>query len=68
MERKSKAVGRRQFLRAVGVGSAALAAGGPFVSETRADTETNDEKRRARYKADSPHIQAYYHVNRYPPK
>ena len=66
MERKSKSVGRRQFLRTLGVGGAAVAAGGPLVSETRADTESNDEKRRARYKADSPHIQAYYSVNRYP--
>jgi hypothetical protein len=66
MEQKSKAVGRRQFLRTLGVGGAAVAAGGPLVSETRADTESNDEKRRARYKADSPHIQAYYNVNRYP--
>ena len=68
MKRQEKALGRRQFLRTLGVGSAALAAGGPLASESRADTETNDEKRRARYKADSPHIQAYYHVNRYPPK
>jgi hypothetical protein len=68
MDRKDKAVGRRHFLRALGVGGAALAAGGPLASETRADTESNDEKRRARYKADSPHIQAYYRVNRYPPK
>jgi hypothetical protein len=68
MKQERRAVGRRQFLRTLGVGTAAVAAGGPLVSETRADTETNDEKRRARYKADSPHIQAYYRVNRYPSK
>lgn len=68
MKQERKAVGRRQFLRTLGVGTAAVAAGGPLVSEARADTESNDEKRRARYKADSPHIQAYYRVNRYPPK
>jgi len=66
MGKKSKAVGRRQFLRTLGVGGAALAASGPLVSETRADSETNDEKRRPRYRPDSPHIQAYYRVNRYP--
>ena len=68
MKQERRAVGRRQFLRTLGVSTAAVAACGPLVSETRADTETNDEKRKARYKADSPHIQAYYRVNRYPSK
>ena len=30
-----------------------------------ADTETNDEKRKARYK-ETDHIKTYYRVNRYP--
>jgi hypothetical protein len=59
-------LGRRQFLRTLGVGGAALAASGPLAIESRADSETNDEKGRARYKADSAHIQTYYRVNRYP--
>jgi hypothetical protein len=59
-------VGRREFLRTLGVGTAAVAAGGPLASEARADTETNDEKTKARYKADSPHVQTFYRVNRYP--
>lgn len=66
MKREHRAVGRRQFLRTLGVGTAALAAGGPLAGETRADTETQSEKTRARYKADSPHVQDYYRVNRYP--
>jgi hypothetical protein len=57
-------VGRRGFLRALGAGAAAVSP----LSEARADTETNDEKRKARYKADSAHIQTYYRVNRYPSK
>jgi hypothetical protein len=64
-ERKTT-VGRREFLRTLGVGTAAAAAGGPLASEARADTESNDEKRKARYKADSPHVQAFYRTNRYP--
>ena len=28
--------------------------------------QNNDEKRKPRYKADSPHIKAYYRVNHYP--
>ena len=66
MERERKAVGRRQFLRTLGVGTATVAAGGPLVSETRADTETRSEKTRARYRADSLHVQTFYRVNRYP--
>ena len=37
-------------------------------ASARADTETNDEKRKARYKADSPEVQTFYRVNRYPAK
>jgi len=62
-ERKA-ALGRRQLLRAAGVG-AAVAAAAPFATEALADNETNDEKRKARYK-ESDHVKAYYRVNRYP--
>jgi hypothetical protein len=31
----------------------------------RADSESNDEKRKARYK-ETDHVKAYYRVNRYP--
>ena len=66
MTRERKTVGRREFLRTLGVGTAAVAAAGPLASEARADTETNTEKTKARYKADSPHVQTFYRVNRYP--
>jgi hypothetical protein len=66
-EQKSK-VGRRELLRAFGATAAAAAGTAPLSGPARADTETRDEKRRARYKPDSPHIQAYYQVNRYPTK
>lgn len=68
MKQERRAVGRRKFLGTLGVSTAALAAGSPLASETRAGTETHDEKRRARYKPDSAHIQTYYSVNRYPSK
>ena len=61
-------VGRREFLRTLGAGATAAAATMPMTGEAHADTETNDEKRKARYKADSAHIQTYYRVNRYPSK
>jgi hypothetical protein len=59
-------VGRREFLRVAGAGAAA-AASTPFVTEAKADTETNDEKRKARYQ-ESAHVKKYYQVNRYPAK
>ena len=58
-------LGRRGFLRALGVGSVAAAA--PLVTDARADTESNDEKRKARYK-ETDHVKKFYSVNRYPAK
>ena len=66
-----KKVGRRDFLRALGAGAgagAAAAASGTFVEEAAAAGESNDDKRKARYQANSPDVQAYYRVNRYPAK
>ena len=57
-------LGRRQFLRALGAG-AAVAATSRLALEAKADSETNDEKRKSRYK-ESDHVKAYYRVNRYP--
>jgi hypothetical protein len=67
MKAKAKAtVGRREFLRVLGVGATAAAAT-PLATAAKADTETNDEKRKARYK-ETDHVKAYYRVNRYPAK
>jgi hypothetical protein len=64
---KKATVGRRDFLRKVGVGAvgagATLAA--PLMAPAQADSENNDEKRKARYK-ETDHVKAYYRVNRYP--
>jgi hypothetical protein len=61
--------GRRDFLRALGGGAGvAVASPGPLLQEAAADSESNDEKRKARYQADSKDVQAYYRVNRYPVK
>jgi hypothetical protein len=65
MQSKDKAaVGRREFLRVLGAG-ATVAAAVPLATEAKADTETTDEKRKARYK-ETDHVKAYYRVNRYP--
>ena len=57
-------LGRRQFLWTLG-GSATVAAAGPLVEAVRADTESADEKRKARYQ-ETEHVKAFYRVNRYP--
>jgi len=59
-----RTVGRRDFLRALGVGAGA-AATAPLATAAKADSETNDEKRKARYK-ETDHVKAFYRVNRYP--
>jgi ribosomal protein L12E/L44/L45/RPP1/RPP2 len=55
---------RRKFLHALGAGAAAAAAS-PLAPAAKADSESNDEKRKSRYK-ESDHVKAYYRVNRYP--
>ena len=57
-------LGRRDFLRVLGAGAAVTAAA-PLAIEAKADSETNDEKRKSRYKV-TDHVKAYYRVNRYP--
>ena len=60
-------LGRREFLRTIGAGATvAAAATAPLAREARADTESNDEKRKSRYRANSPEVQTFYRVNRYP--
>jgi hypothetical protein len=57
-ERDKTKVGRR------GAGAAVTAAA-PLATEAMADSETNDEKRKARYK-ETDHVKAFYRVNRFP--
>jgi H+/Cl- antiporter ClcA len=60
------AVGRREFLRVLGAGAGVAATtAAPLATAAMADSETNDEKRKARYK-ESDHVKAFYRVNRYP--
>ena len=64
-ERKTT-LGRREFLRTLGAGATvAAAATTPLADEARADTESNDEKRKPRY-TESDEVKTYYRVNRYP--
>ena len=65
--KQKETVRRRDVLRALGFGAgAAVAASAPLVEQAAADSETNDDKRKARYQANSADVQNYYRVNRYP--
>jgi len=57
-------LGRRGFFRLLGT-SAAAGAVAPLAGEVRADSESADEKRKARYR-ESDEVKTYYRVNRYP--
>ena len=56
-------VGRRQFFRAIGGVAAATTA--PLAPDALADSESGDDKRKARYR-ESDEVKTYYRVNRYP--
>ena len=61
-------VGRREFLRAMGAGAGVAAtSAAPLATAAKADNESNDEKRKARYK-ETDHVKTFYRVNRYPTK
>jgi len=60
-------VGRRDFLRVLGAGAGAAAAAGSLPTNARADSETNDEKRKSRYR-ETEHVKTFYRVNGYPAK
>jgi hypothetical protein len=66
-DEKKVTVGRRDFLRNVGIGAvgAGAAMASPLTGTAHADTETYDEKRKARYK-ETDEVKTYYRVNRYP--
>jgi hypothetical protein len=62
----SVAVGRRGFLRGVGIGALGVGAMAvPLSSPAQADSETYDEKRKSRYRV-TDDVKAFYRVNRYP--
>jgi hypothetical protein len=62
-------VGRRDFLRVLGASAGvATTISGPLVEKAAADGVSDEQKRKARYQADSPEVQDFYRVNRYPSK
>jgi len=65
-EQDKEKLGRRDFLRAMGAGAGlAVTVAAPLATEAVA-SETDAEKKKARYQADSTDVQSFYRVNRYP--
>jgi len=67
MKQEQKAVGRRDVLRALGAGAGIAATSVPLATQAVADSETDDQRRAARYK-ETEHVKTFYRVNRYPAK
>jgi hypothetical protein len=58
-------IGRRDLLRVAAIGAAAATTSACASADAGSDFP---DKRKARYHADSPEVQTFYRVNRYPAK
>jgi hypothetical protein len=67
-ERLLTAIDRRDLLRAMLTTVAATAASTVAVDASAAPSTSSDDKRKARYRADSAEVKDFYRVNRYPVK
>jgi hypothetical protein len=65
-DRHKATIGRRQLLRTGIIGIVATAASTLETGTVAADTESSDEKRKARFQPNSVEVQNFYRVNRYP--
>jgi hypothetical protein len=59
-------IDRRDLLRALGMGAGAAASPVALAAQAHADSGTSDDKRKARYDANSDDVTAFYRVNHYP--
>ncbi len=65
-QKNDRTIDRRVFLWALCVGASTPTTPIAFAAEAHADSENDDEKRKAQYKANSSAVKAYYRVNSYP--
>jgi hypothetical protein len=59
---------RRDLLRALAIGAGAAAAAGAPIAVAATRGTNADKPQRARYQPNSPDVQNFYRVNRYPAK
>lgn len=65
-QEKEKQLGRRDFLRAMGAGAGlAVTLAAPLATDAVA-AESDADRKKARYQANSTDVQSFYRVNRYP--
>ena len=65
-ERLKTMVGRRDLLRAMTTGAAVATTYMVALEPAAAKPRSSDDKRKARYQANSAEVQDFYRVNRYP--
>ena len=61
-------IGRRDLLRMLAVGAGAVATTAAPLAAAERESPAAAKKRRARYQPNSPEVQTFYRVNRYPAK
>jgi hypothetical protein len=66
--RVNPTIGRRDLLRLLAAGAGAAAANAAPEAAVAAEIADAAKKRRARYQPNSPDVQTFYRVNRYPTK
>lgn len=67
-EPRKVTIRRRDLLLAVTAAGAAAALGAASIPPADADAVRRRDKRKPQYRADSPEVQTFYRVNRYPAK
>jgi hypothetical protein len=69
MERRlNPDIGRRDLLRVLAAGAGAVATSAAPLAAAERENADAAKKRRARYQPNSPEVQTFYRVNRYPAK
>jgi hypothetical protein len=68
MDEPRAKIRRRDLLLAVSASGVAAAASVTSIGSTRSDAVIGRDKRKPQYQANSPEVQTYYRVNRYPGK
>jgi hypothetical protein len=61
-------IGRRDLLRVLAAGAGAVATSAAPLAAAERENADAAKKRRARYQPNSPEVQTFYRVNRYPAK
>jgi hypothetical protein len=67
-DRSSPTIGRRDLLRVLAAGAGAVAVSTLPAKAAAAENVETAKDRKPRYRADSPEVQTFYRVNRYPAK